>query len=415
MVCLLASAGHQSFGDTVTGPPVELPRRPGIALSNVRFYADSSFLKPTDWQFEKGTLFQVIGETYAEHDDNAQEQTFKWYRLQSPKGLIGWIQGDAVAVIVPEQRLDPALRHLHRRQSVFTSGFEQAVIWIAAVNGHDKMHGKAYLNPPYSEIYTVITNDQWRSVFLHCGRTSQSGHTAVRSLTLEDVTGDQFPDFTLITGEAGVGSSFENKELEIFSFQAGGLSKVFSERLTLTCREGELSPAYGKSIDINAGLIRVAYAAYDPCGQSADTLPLVYCLEYVTYTLIWDRRIAAFREMYPESRAPVTGHAKGYLAVQQLPAPNAPVAGYVTPEQLLTLEKHCEYRSGGREMPAVDYYFYIRTPAGRTGYLPAAEVAVAGLENAAMLNRFYTQSPPDKNEWQPRTGLVLINGLAVPF
>lgn len=392
--------------------PFLLNKRPCIALSNVRFYGDSSFLKPTEIIFEKGTVFQVIGETYSEHDDNAQEQTFKWYQLKTPKGLVGWIQGDAVAVITPESRIDTTLRFLHLKEMAFSSGFEKAVCWVATVEGHDKIHDKEYLNPPYRETYVVITNDQLRSVYINCGRVSPSGKTVIRSLLLQDVTGENIPDFTLVLGDKLADGSFEDKELEIYAFQAGGLARVFNERITLTYSDMEISPPINKTIDINHGTIRVAYTDYYPCPE-AEANKNERCLSYVTYTQVWDRKRGNFRTLYPESRVPLTGNSRLYLSLQATPTPTAASVGYVTPEQVLSITKHVEYHATEKGIAKIDYFFQVRTPNGTTGYLPANEVDIVDMENAGVLKGFYSKAPLSKNDWQFKADFVMVNGKVV--
>lgn len=401
----IATASHPSF----------LNKRPCIALSNVRFYGDSSFLRPTEIMFEKGTVFQVIGETYAEHDDNAQEQTFKWYQLKTAKGLTGWIQGDAVAVLAAENRIDTILRFLHRKEMAFSSGFEKAICWIATVEGHDKVYDKQYLNPPYRETYIVISNDQLRSVYIHCGRISPTGRTVVRSLLLQDVTGENVPDFTLILGDMLADGSFENRELEIYAFQAGGLSRVFNERITLTYSNVERSPAIYKMIDIHEGMIRVAYADYAPCKAASDSVENnnERCLSYVTYTQIWDRRKGSFRTMYPESRVPLSGHSRQYLSLQELPLPVSRSVGYVTPEQVLLLHKHAEFHTVEKGIAKTYYFLQVQVRNGSTGYLPANAVDIVDMENAGVLKGFYSKAPLSKNEWMYKADFVTVNGVVL--
>ena len=62
-------------------------------------YPDSTFFAHSNIFYEEGTLFEVLKETRFEHEDEAQNQKFKWYQVKAPDDKIGWVYGDGLAVV----------------------------------------------------------------------------------------------------------------------------------------------------------------------------------------------------------------------------------------------------------------------------------------------------------------------------
>jgi hypothetical protein len=100
------------------------------ALNTVTLFSDTSLTKHSNIVYQQGALFEVLAESYLEHEDASQNQKFKWYQVKTTDGKTGWVFGDAVAVIMSEQDIDPAISSFHKKRFMFNNGFEKAVMWI---------------------------------------------------------------------------------------------------------------------------------------------------------------------------------------------------------------------------------------------------------------------------------------------
>jgi hypothetical protein len=109
-----------------TAAQIILTKRAAVTVSPVRLYADSSYSKQTETTFTEGELLEVLGESGREHLDNTQNQTFKWYKVRTTSGAIGWIFGDNLAVVLPEYLVDAPLRPFFKKSARFDNGFEKA-------------------------------------------------------------------------------------------------------------------------------------------------------------------------------------------------------------------------------------------------------------------------------------------------
>jgi len=382
-------------------------RRTGTAIGQISLYSDSSFLKPANINFEEGQLFEVIGESQLEHEDNAQNQKFKWYQVQTTEGQKGWVFGDGIAVIVPDAQVEDLLKPFHKKKRRFNNGFEVSRIWVAAVEGRDNFHSQDFMNPIYSEQYIVITNDRNRSVHIKYGGVSAMGETKLRRFELHDISGDHIPELVLLSSSTTQNNPVENRNFSIHSFQAGTLEKVLEERMTLTYSNDEPSPALFKHIEIEGQSIRVEYVDYVNCSEytlshdfDVKSSKKERCLEYITYTYIWDERVNSFRLLYEKSHSPpIAGVRNIGLALQKAPKLSAARGSVVAINQPIEIIKHYEKFILERGVKKIESYFYVHLGAGEYGYLPAKFVGLVDIKHANLLNQYYSNTPLAKSEW----------------
>ncbi|MEM6965095.1 MAG: hypothetical protein AAF573_10030, partial [Bacteroidota bacterium] len=136
---------------TVTGWASDLvfKSRVGTALNGVTMYPDSSYFDQPTQRFSEGSLFEVVGETQLEHLDDAQNQKFKWFKVKSQTGKMGWIYGDGLAVMMPSDKINATLKTFHQQKISLDNGFEKSVLWLAFIEGRDNLHDNDFLNPTY--------------------------------------------------------------------------------------------------------------------------------------------------------------------------------------------------------------------------------------------------------------------------
>ena len=386
-------------------------------LNPVTLYADSTFTKPSKLQFKSGYLFEILGETVEEHDDDAQNQKFKWYKVRSQEGQSGWIFGDALATIIPDEEVPENLKAFHKKNFNFNNGFENAITWIASIQGRDNFHKhNDYLNPPYNEKYLVITNDRGRSVHINIGGINARGSYELKEAKLHDTTGDNIHEFLIQTSSYGQGSTLENRNFEIYSFQAGTLSKIFEERMTLNYSDDVPSPALFKHLEIGDKSIRIAYVDYLSCSQSS--LPfekkLIHekmerCMEYVTYTHLWNERTRQYKLLYHESRTSIKAKAK-VSGVQLLDKPSVAAnrIKLLKPTDRLEVLKHFETFIRPHKVTKNISYLYVRLSSGEYGYVQANKISFVDLEHGNLLLDYYQKLPINKGDWKSNADFLNI-------
>lgn len=390
-------------------------KKVGVTVSPVRMYADSAYTKQTETTFSEGELLEIIGETVREHYDNTQNQTFKWYKVRTGAGKFGWVFGDNLAIVMQEAVVDIPLRKYHKQSARFDNGFENAITWIAATNGHDdKFKDKSFLNPPYREYYFVITNERGKSVFINYANISESGKKDIRSLRLADVNDNKTDEIILETTNNVAGKNLNERNLEIYGFKAGTLVKIFEERLTLEWETDVPSPALAKFVEIENGIIRVAYADYMPCekfslGTKTDPRSRTgeRCMEYVTYSLSWDKISRTFKPLYAQSRTFITAYALQNINLRTAPAFDASVIRVITINDRLQIIKHNENIIVENGKKRVLNWFYVRI-GGVYGYVSADKVLFKHFEHAAILSEYYKQTPLLKQDWVFDTDYVAV-------
>jgi len=288
--------------------------RVATVLNTVTLYPDSNYFDQSNTYFSEGELLEILEESVLEHEDDAQNQKFKWYKVRSLSGQEGWIYGDGLAIITADSELPKDLKAFHKQKIILDNGFENAVLWLAGVEGRDNMHDNDLLNPVYNEYYIVLTNELGRSVHINHAGQSAMGRRELRKFELQDITGDDVQDFILQTSSFSTSSDLGNRTVEIFSLQSGTLRKVLEERMTLTYDDDLPSPSMFKFVEIADKNIRVEFIDYIPCRKYSLPYPpeessktLERCMEFVTYTYAWNNRKKSFEQFYKENRSPVKG------------------------------------------------------------------------------------------------------------
>ncbi|MFK8101676.1 MAG: hypothetical protein AB8G15_04100 [Saprospiraceae bacterium] len=393
-----------------------LQSKSATALNNVILYTDTSFTQHSNISYQSGTLFEIIGQSYLEHEDDAQNQKFKWFKVRANDQQEGWIFGDGLAVIVPKDQVDPQLKKFHQQKVSFNSGFENSMMWVAAIQGRDNFHEQDFLNPPYKEFYLVITNPAGRSVHINYAGLSARGKNELRQFQLQDVTGDGISEFILQRATQPVASDLAYRSVEIFAIQAGTIAKIFSEEMNLNYGDDSPSPALHKFIEIEDQTIRVAYIDYvpnkkyslpydnDPISQTQER-----CLEYVTYTYQWNERQKQYQMIYEVTRtAPIAGTKKHGVIIQDKPKLSGKYICPINKSDRLKVIKHFEKTVIAQGKKKTIAYLYVLLPSGKAGYLPAHEIGFVESEHAALLNKFYLNPPLVKSNWKTTDNFLKI-------
>ena len=340
----------------------------------------------------------------------------EWYKIKASDGVIGWIYGDNLAVILPEYLIDTLLRSYNKKAAVFDNGFEKSTVWVAGTDGHDAPStDKVLLNTSYKEFYLVVTNQRGRSVVLNYANTNESGRKTVQSIHFQDVTDNKINDIILETTSLPLGSSLEEHLFEIYSFKSGALSKVFEERMTLTWESNIASPAVSKFIDIEGSTIRVAYVDYVNVSKFSLNFPTDMrtktqerCLEYVTYSYHWDKMTRTFTPLYAESRRSVQAVVKETTVLKENPSIWAEETTLIQPTDRLEVIKHFENIIIEKGQKKMENWLYVKHSSGSFGYLKATEVRFINTEHGSILTDFYVKSPLSKQDWRSNAVFVHI-------
>jgi len=393
-----------------------LPLRPGTALNKVVLYPDSSFFAHSNIFYEEGTLFEVLAETRFEHEDEAQNQKFKWYQVKAPDDKIGWVYGDGLAVILSPADIPATLSDFHLRKFNFSDDLAATSLWVAGIEGKDNFHEDDYLNPLYKEYYLVLTSRLGKSYHIQFAGESAMGQSELRAFVLQDLTADNIPELLFLKSNLDTDSRLENRVVEIFSFQAGSIAKVFEEKMDLTYAPRERSPALFKFIEIDEQTIRVAYVDYLACTDYSLMLTPKElnktnekCLEYVTYSFVWQAATQTYQPLYEESRTAIEGQLipeKGFLRSE--PTYLSEVVEKLAPKSTLKVVQHFEKIITQRGNKKVVPYLYVQSPNGNYGYIHAKDVQLQVGEHATILNRFYKNPPLNKLDWTLDTNFLSI-------
>jgi len=393
-----------------------LSSRPGTALNKVILYPDSSFFAHSNIFYEEGTLFEVLEETRFEHEDEAQNQKFKWYQVKAPDDKIGWVYGDGLAVILPTAMVPSTLSNFHLRKFNFSDDLVATTVWIAGIEGKDNFHEDDYLNPIYKEYYLVLTSSLGKSYHIQFAGESAMGQSELQTFILQDLTADNVPELLFLKSNFDTDSRLENRVVEIFSFQAGSITKVFEEQMELTYASREPSPALFKFIEIDEKTIRVAYVDYLACADYSLMLTPKEldkanekCLEYVTYSFVWQEATQTYQSLYEESRTVIEGTLipeKGFLRSE--PTYLSEVIEKLAPATTLKVVQHFEKIITQRGQKKIIPYLYVQSPNGNYGYIHAKDVQFQGGEHASILNLFYKNPPLNKQDWTLDTNFLSI-------
>jgi hypothetical protein len=431
LMCFLLGFGFEGFcfqsvqkpavGQLKGGAPgsakIILDRRAATCVSPVRLHSDSSFSSATNVNFLEGSLFEVLGETGVLHDDNNQTQLFKWYKVRSLQGQEGWLYGDNLAVVVPSAFVDFVLKPFYKKEAHFDNGFENSIIWVASVAGKDNMHSQNSLNQGYKDFYLVVTNEFGKSVVIPYSGISETGRKELKSIYIKDINDNKVDEIVLEISSVTTGSGLENRNVEIYTFQASGIQKIFEERTTLVYDRETPSPALFKVIEIDKSIIRVAYIDYVGYEQYSLGLPFdprtktqEKCLEFVTYSLIWDNVRRQYKVLYKENRTAPQGFVSEPTLLKYSPSSSSNSGSvYVQTNQKFQIIKHYENISfDGYGQKVVENSFFVKHPSGVYGYLPANVVLFKGVEHGSILKSYYKHPPLNKSDWKWEGSFIVI-------
>jgi hypothetical protein len=383
-----------------------LKNKAAVSLGKVVFFSDTLLSRPTNLLFEEGELFEIIAESKLEHDDKDQAQRFKWYKLKARNKQIGWVFGDAIAVIEQEKQPE-SLLGFHQRKWKFDNGFENAICWIAAVNGTEIKTSSALVNPQYNETYLIISNEKGNSVFINLSGQSISGEATLKTLLLQDITGDTTPEIIIERSSFASGSPLENRDVELYAFQAGTLRKIFEERLTLTDGDDTPSPALFKNIEISEKNIRLAYVDFLHCENYKQNIPCDLrtttqerCLEYVTSTYSWDENKKQFGTLYAESRTTLPVFSKQNYKILSSPSDTAKIIAAIAENEELIAVKLFENFKTVNDKAKPDFWLYVKKSDGTLGYLEAYKIYFDDFENADILHEYFNYAPISRQDWK---------------
>ena len=381
--------------------------RSATALNSVYLYPDSTFAQQYSVFYEEGALFEIVGESELEHEDVNEQQKFKWYQVKTPDQRIGWIFGEGLAVALDDDVVEETLRVYHKRNIRLSSGFENAVMWLASIEGRDNLHQQDFMNPPYQELYLVITNEREKSVHLNLSSLNSNYQTLLRNLRLYDTTGDEIPEIIVQTTSQGGEGKMEERRIEIYGLQAGVLTQLLDERMTLTYADDQPSPALFKQVEVDQQLIRVAYIDYLPCkayrlGDYDPQKPdRERCLEYVTYMYQWDERGKRFNTLYDESRSPLQANIRvDGVVLREQPTITGKKMGTLAKGESVRVIKHFERKLLENNQLKIVPYLYVQLSDHTLGYVLAEDVDFKEIEHAAVLSSYYQVQPKDKVDWK---------------
>ena len=412
ILCLFFTTGIKAD----TASQIIMNRRAAVTVSPVRLFADSSYTQQTETTFTEGELFEVIGESTIEHFDNTQNQTFKWYKVKASSGVTGWIFGDNLAVVLPEYLIDATLRPFYKKSAHFDNGFEKATVWVAGTNGHDVKDPKApQYNPSYKEFYLVVTNERGKCAVLNYANASETAKKELQSLYFQDLTENKIDEIIMETTSQPAGRTVAERTFEVFNFQSGALTKIFEERLTLLWETDVPSPAFSKFVEIEGSTIRVAYLDFVECNKYSLGLPTDIrsktqerCLEYVTYSFVWDRTIRQFRELYKPSRRTLQAVVNQPFTLKKTPTLSAESSVLVQPNDRLQVIKHYENIKLENGKKVVDTWLYVKHPTGLFGYIPGNQLTFKNTEHAAILKSYYEKPPLMKQGWHTPNRFIFV-------
>ena len=378
----------------------------GTAISRVTLFSDSTFTVHSNISYPEGSLFEILSVSALEHEDDAQNQKFKWYEVKTVDGNRGWVFGDGIAVIMPIQRVPQLMKNYHKKRVDYGPGFEKSVIWMAGIEGRDNFHKEDVLNPPYHEHYIVVTNDLGRSIHMPLSMMSTQGETSLARFEVYPVPGEPSPLFLLESLSLSNGSSLALRHLGIFAIKAGSLEKVFAQQMTLTAGAKSISPAVKAHVLIEEDLIRVEYVDYEKTSKQNGSKRLKktdsYYMDYVTSTYRWNQRSKSYRPVYPENHSLLKGFVDAgtaYFADLTIehPSTSKDIIEFKVVKQVL------HTYLGQKEL-----FLQVRRNNGESVYVRAKDVSFFYCWHAPILEAFYDQKYKEGRDWRYKADYLTI-------
>lgn len=340
------------------------------ALNTVTLYPDSTFVRHSNISYPAGVLFTILEQTKLEHEDDAQNQKFHWYRVATRDGRQGWIFGDGIAILMEEQAIPETLQSFHKKKKSFNYGFENSVMWIANVQGRDNFHAQDYLNPIYNELYLVITNQHNKSVHIGVAGASARGEYQLDQIVFRDVTGDGITDVVVEKKHSTEKINEFIKSLEIYTFRAGNIDKVMDEPLNIKIPIGLNIPPMYKFIEVDDQTVRIEYLQFQSIKNKLPQIKQTAKINFNIITYTWNERTKKYESLYGETSITPRGQVKvGNSFLLKTPQPNAPAGIFIAPSATFQVLQQIDNQQQ-------ESYYLVKTTTGHKGYLPAEEVLI---------------------------------------
>jgi hypothetical protein len=389
-------------------------KKMAIAMGVISLHSDTAHHTQTNSVFKDGTLFEVVGASQTLHFDKDENQKFKWYQVKTSNNQKGWIFGDALAILTPPNQLDSLSAKYLFQTNTFSSGFGEAMLWFATVEGIE-LKGNQYLhNPLYLEQYLVLTNETGKSISLYLSGRGLEGEQQLKSLLFQDLNGDAVQEIIVEKNALNEGRLVDNRSVEAYTFTSAGLTKIFDESLSLKVADDLPSPALYKIVELDNQLIRVSYVDFLDNNNEVTIANFsnAFRLEYVTYTYGWDAASAQFKPLYSESRLPLVGYAKSnYLLYEKPSDASAKITRLVPEAELNVLQSWNETIEKNGETQ-LKIWLLVENKAGQKGYLSAYQVYFGDAEHATVLHDYFNNPPASLGEWKSDEQFLFVNDQA---
>lgn len=375
LFCILAFAKMEAHDWVMEGKAV-------AALGNLGLYKDSTFSSNTVSFYKEGALFKFLGETKKLHEDDSQKQLYKWYKVKSLDGKTGWLFGDMVVVMLPDDKVSDAVENFNKKKFDFKDNFGESAIWVGAVTGRDivSLNGKS---PVYREEFLMVTNESGKSKAIVLNSNNLFGSTHLRKMEIEDVTGDDIPEILLQRISYSKKDYYSNLNAEIYAFDKTNLVKVFEEAMNLSS-QGSDSPLKYKYLDAKPGKIRFEYMMAVDCSGGTK------CLKHFTDTYFWNADKFMFEALRAPYRTPVKAVAKNKdIALLRKPGDEDSFVTYLNRDNMMRVlrEESKTIMVDGKAKQQI--WFYVKGASGKLGYVSAKEIEFINISHAALLNGYY--------------------------
>jgi hypothetical protein len=390
-------------------------KKMAIGMGVISLHSDTAHHTQTNTIFKDGALFEVIGCSKTLHFDTDENQKFKWYQVKTSSNQTGWIFGDALAIITPKKQLDSLSAKYLFQKNTFSSGFGEAILWFATIEGIE-LKGNQYLNNPlYIEQYLIMTNETGKSISLYLSGRGVEGEQQMKSLVFQDINGDAIQEIIVEKNAFNDGSLVDNRSVEAYTFTSAGLTKIFDESLSLKVENDLPSPALYKIVEIDNQLIRVSYIDFLSTDNKAVAASFsnIFRLEYVTYTYGWDVASAQFKPLYTESRLPLLGYAKSNYFLYEKPSDTSAKIARLAPEEALNALQSLNEIIEKNGETHLKSWLLIETKSGQKGYLPAYQIYFGDAEHATVLHDYFNNPPSSLGEWESDEQFLFINELII--
>ena len=385
---------------------------PGLVLSNIGVYADSTFESDVRFTLRRGAIVQILDKSKIMHDDMTQNQMFYWFLVRDSIRGTGWVFGDDLAVLqsTPEANQAPA----PAQTGPFNLGkrFERTVFLIGRTEGKDHPSSHFSAHNFYRENYFVFMNPNQRAVFLPVGTESERGINRCRSVYLADLTGDNYLDVIIYRSLRGKEMSQEMRKLEVYQLDGTEFRLIFERVLNVYQTPGIASPARFMAVDISPEGMRFEYPEYGACATDLDTGSYkVHCMRWLSETLVWNEVTGAFENFYPPARRPLKARFdRPTVFVRQRPDIISPVLYVGRSGQPVTVLAEVRQYKRVKGKRTVRWFFRIKTATDVTGYVPVDRIAFVRSAHAPLLNKFYRYPLDDTRAWRKEIDFVRVRG-----